>query len=1152
LTFYKEIINKICNKESNLRNVVKIYFYKNIYFFGKFPNFLKFNTYINEDKEFPFNNYYHDYQEKLKEQNSNTELNTIFDNLFFSIDDIEEYKKKCDIFQKLYSKGKELNYSIKDFDVESFNENRIDLFFCLSVNHLVGFLFGNDKEKFISILGKFNKIFKEMINQGKLILEENNQKILNLLYDPNTYNGLLLEKMKVKENEFTQLQFEILLNGIRFVIASQNKEQNNFYSKIINQNCKEFIDNNYIPGNIPFNNIFLNSYYDLSELLSNVEQRVDTGYYVCPCGQYYSLKDCTFPWVILKCSNCNEDIGGQGHVLLDKKDHFRVFLDQKHFEENSTYKYKMEHYKVPYLFLEDYKKKYIDQYLTVQPKGIEKCDILLFIERRKKIRVLNELPYRILSFILYSHLWVANLIGNLSDEELSQYTHGEYTCFRSIEKNWEIIDEILKENEINNTKGFINIIFKDISNMIKECQSLDTFEKRQEFEEKINNYFEELLKDKENINSKLEIYIKTNDAIKGFNPLSIDVIIQEGCSPFIGQVYSVESFPEFKMFMVSKFPNINVLYSELEKIPEYTKKFCLLNQVIINNEEYNLIENVVNINELTNLLLKRYSYKISRDDAKQKELLTELSKDKDNNNIEEIKEKLIQPFIQSWDKIKNKATNYLCRPKMDVYTMTENTKLNFLLVDDGELGGGMYLAAAYSNFINWQNNFISIILSSTGQDSILSSYLYQINQEIYVQEAKSENLVKFNDKIQSKLMDMIESFSMRKIIKKDGTLNHENYKEIKFDFVSIEEELGKLILPGVKKFKYSDNDDPITFVTYLYEGYRGKKSEVLSIYNTKYPARELTNEEKQSLFEFISKNKNNQEIIKNFLSSCQILIDYIQKENFNKNHSLFKIIQDLPDYIELDDKFKNFFRQRISIMSSLSNNNENNENENRFSVNSLINIFLYFEHLCWEETKNNLNEQYKAEIVKEKADEINEFFKNYNKDNDKLIKKEYLAAAIRRFISRYLSGKRADVDINETQDLIVQLSRNDLWKLNLTDDQDRFNSDLFQLSFGLKVNQAYEYYELLGGDKLDTNFEANQNENNTRDGNENNINQYERDMANDLNNNNNERKDAGNNENQNAVHEENDNKGNDDEDNKDSDEYNDDDNDQDDDDEISC
>ena len=418
--------------------------------------------------------------------------------------------------------------------------------------------------------------------------------------------------------------------------------------------------------------------------------------------------------------------------------------------------------------------------------------------------------------------------------------------------------------------------------------------------------------------------------------------------------------------------------------------------------------------------------------------------------------------------------------------MEENTKLNYLLVDDGELGGGMYLASAYSNFINWQNNFVNIILNNTGQDSILSSYLYQINQEIYVQEAKNEDLVKLNDKIQSKLLDMTESYSMRKIIKKDGTLNHENYKEIKFDFATIEEELGKLILPGVKKFKFSDNDDPITFVTYLYEGYRGKKSEVLSNYNTKYPARELTNEEKQELLEFISKNKNSQETIKNFLSSCQILIDYIQKENFNKNHSLFDIIQNLPSYIELDDKFKYLFRKKISLMSLNEDNNENNNNDkvNRFSVNSLINIYLYFEHLNWEESKNNLNEQYKVEIEKEKLEQMNEFFKDYDRENEKLIKKEYLAAALRRFIFRYLSGKRADVDVNETQELISQLTRNDLWKLNLTDDQDRFNSELFQLGFGLKVNQAYEYYNLLGGDKLDTNFEKidnNINQNNETD-----------------------------------------------------------------------
>lgn len=103
----------------------------------------------------------------------------------------------------------------------------------------------------------------------------------------------------------------------------------------------------------------------------------------------------------------------------------------------------------------------------------------------------------------------------------------------------------------------------------------------------------------------------------------------------------------------------------------------------------------------------------------------------------------------------------------------------------------------------------------------------------------------------------------------------------------------------------------------------------------------------------------------------------------------------------------------------------------------------------WEDSKNYLNEQYKAGIEKETLDRINEFFKDYDKDNYKLIKKEYLAAALRRFIFRYLLEKRADVEISETQ-LISQLARNDIWKPNLTDDQERFDSEFISIEFGFK------------------------------------------------------------------------------------------------------
>ena len=106
-----------------MRNIVKLYFFKNIFYFGKFQNFLKFNSDINEDGEFPFKNYYHEYQENVKEENTNIEINTVFESQFLSIEEIDEYKKKCDIFQKLYNKYNELDYSSKDFDVDYYSEN---------------------------------------------------------------------------------------------------------------------------------------------------------------------------------------------------------------------------------------------------------------------------------------------------------------------------------------------------------------------------------------------------------------------------------------------------------------------------------------------------------------------------------------------------------------------------------------------------------------------------------------------------------------------------------------------------------------------------------------------------------------------------------------------------------------------------------------------------------------------------------------------------------------------------------------------------------------------------------------------------------------------------------------------------------------------
>ena len=82
------------------------------------------------------------------------------------------------------------------------------------------------------------------------------------------------------------------------------------------------------------------------------------------------------------------------------------------------------------------------------------------------------------------------------------------------------------------------------------------------------------------------------------------------------------------------------------------------------------MKSLENLNKFINLIISIYSYKINREDAKIKILNKELShiietyNEVNPNKIENEKEFIdnyVNPFINSWDLIKNKAVQYKCR-----------------------------------------------------------------------------------------------------------------------------------------------------------------------------------------------------------------------------------------------------------------------------------------------------------------------------------------------------------------------------------------------------------------------------------------------------------------------------------------------------------
>ena len=1040
-----ELLIKSDEEISSLKYVIKIYFFKCIYF-NNFDNINKLTIYITSDNNFPFRDDYMEYHKEIKKENF------IFENCFIPINYIDIYlQEKSKIKEMHQNMFKNINILNYDFYIK----DNLDSFYCLFINHIFSQIFDIDDKKKEESNIIFNNFITELESNilNKNLLTQNKEY---LLIFKNLYTKKIINKISQEQKQSLTLnQLEILFYSIRFVLSSndssnpadeKNNNIDNYYSLLLKPNSSEIISNSYVPGTTPFNNVYLNSYYALKELMPITNEN-EYGFYICSCGQYYTLGKCTCPAYQFNCQNCGLIIGGIGHYLEEREDHFRLYLNKEKFNENVFARDEVISNKIPYMFFDEYKKKYIDKYLNKEPKGITKEDISVFIERKNmNIRKMGELTFRVLNFILYSHLLCANAINNLSDDILNnKFTHGDYSCFKCIEKDWEIINDILREKNINNIKSFMNIIFNDITTLLKKCEMMDTVEKRRNFEQKVNEYINGLINDKDNLNYKMEEYKKLNEKIKNSDPGFIDEIILENYPP-IEQYYHEKKYPELRYFMKSIYPDIDLLYDELRLIQNYQQKYPLINQVIINPPEFRFLSNVSNINKLSNLLIKKYSYKISREDSKKISIVKSI-----NNDINNFENEYLNPFIDSWNKIKQYCTRYLCRPDMPILNMDKNTELNYFLVDDGELGGGMYLASAYSNFIEWQNKFISLILDNINQDSVLYCYLEQLNEEIYVQDAKDENILNMDDNVQNKLKDMIMIYSIRNIFDNDK-INYSNYRRIKFNFDEIESELGRLILPGLKKFK--SIDDPITFITYLYEGHRSQKSEILLKYEIKYPSRNLTKKEQNILYNFIHKFEKNRKIMNDFLSSSEILINYIQKENYNKSIPLYQIIQELPDYIYLNTDLIKLFEN-------------NNQDKSLFTISTLLNIFKLFEFFCWKEIKMNINEQYKEKIEKKKKIEIIEFFKEYNINNNRIITKKDLAFALRRLISRYLGGKRGDTDIDEKQKLIGQIIRNDLWELYIIQNEEKFQNEIYSLTFDLKVSQAYDYYEILEGDSYE-------------------------------------------------------------------------------------
>ena len=398
-------------------------------------------------------------------------------------------------------------------------------------------------------------------------------------------------------NKLTLKQYEIFLYALRFCLISLGNKHNNFYSNLLSNNCFNTLSENIIPGKTASRNIFKESYEIMKE--NFIKDPINYGAYICSCGYHYSVANCTFPTVVSKCPICHEDIGGTNHKLIRRTGHMRIFLnadsrkkkfDLSYADKGMNNMLLDDFYNNVVLKQSDREQKYID---LKRSMGCSKEEFL----KRENIRDLEQIPFRTINFILFSYLFFSKILFYISELNLNIFQVKDMTLFESLEADWDILEELLKEKKIKSVQIFFNVIYPEVYQLIDSCQFFENSQKSKLFE----TLFQQKIKEILNNTKEIKDYENMNSALLNYDPLSDIAIIYERFPP---QIYKKDSYPDMELFLNTITPNIEDFKKKFLVISNTEDKYPLLKINLTQDmDKIELLKEIPKNNKLANYLL---------------------------------------------------------------------------------------------------------------------------------------------------------------------------------------------------------------------------------------------------------------------------------------------------------------------------------------------------------------------------------------------------------------------------------------------------------------------------------------------------------------------------------------------------------------------
>ncbi len=645
----------------------------------------------------------------------------------------------------------------------------------------------------------------------------------------------------------------------------------------------------------------------------------------------------------------------------------------------------------------------------------------------KMERDISYLTYKIINYIILSHLYYGYLLGKLdlnNNKILSilkkdDNNNEENYLLKLLYNEFNnIIDDILNLIGIKKNIIYLNSIFEEISNRIikinlsndkdylKSQESdidIDIKNKINKFDEEVKDYYESIKLIKEQFGEDIkdigkDILLETNDFYNN-EPNSK--------YPFISYFTSTnfctfEDFEKQRLYLINdeydnkNYPIIDYILSKdniiqsiidlLPKINQFINK--IYNKLVlktpknqINMEIKNKIDKIDldNINSLNESLQKFLNIKGINNI---KLIISESSKLFDVINIEDEENNLFKIYnimIEEYNKFLSKINIYKNNKKMLEPIIIQNASQNDYIT-----------FTTYTSLKNDNNNEDNIISAKERLCQII--YLYSDRNRVREQvNQKKEKIFNINISDGGKIIydyDLIEKILQKEFI------------------------LGKKIFSNVQKtFIFSNNI------------FSNKRSNLLIDLNKKYPQKKIDNDAINNLENIFDNSKNKESILINYYYNILYIIIFLMEYEKDKTYDLEDItINDILKIIE-NNNFKNNDDDMKAFLK--------NDLSQSLFISHLLPFYEFVELKAFEyltkEIKQQLN-QNDVNIVKNIKEKI---LNHFNKKNNNLIKKEELINGIKKYIIRYCLGdyedknKILDKINNNFKDIF---KRSDIWE----------------------------------------------------------------------------------------------------------------------------